>query len=413
LLGTIENCLQRAADFLCRHSEQHGRISNHLAGASLSLGAAAEYFSEPRFKEKSDEIIEQMIGSQSVEGWFPEYEGCDPGYQTLCLYYLARLYRLRADSRLKAALERAVEFLSWFAHPDGTFGGEYGSRRTAIFYPGGLAILACEIPMAGRLLSFMLDSLTDGRTVSLDDVDTPNIAPLLENYLTVLDVGTVDPKEEGTPLPCRSDAARRDFSEAGIYIRGTPRYFALFGASNGGVIKVFDRNRKKAIYNDGGYVGQTSLGEYITTQLTDVGRPCKLTENTIRVETAFYSLPRSSPTPATFVLLRLLNLTIMRSIRLGNYIKKFLVVLLITQKRSKSLKLTRTLEFGPETIRMTDRISGRLRLRWIEHGRPFVAIHMASAQYFEGAAGTTVWNPRRVNVGVLNRAGEVEHQVTI
>jgi hypothetical protein len=412
-LDTIEACLQRAANFLCLHSEHHGRISNHLAGAALSLRAAAEYFNEPRYKDKSNEIIEQMIASQSVEGWFPEYEGCDPGYQTLCLYYLAQLYRLHSDSRLRAGLERAVEFLSWFAHPDGTFGGEYGSRRTAIFYPGGGAILAREMPMAGRLIEFMLDSIMNGRTVSLDDVDTPNIAPLLENYFTVLDVGTIYPKEESTPLPCQSDAASRDFAEAGIYIRGTSRYYSLFGVSNGGVIKVFDRKQKKAICNDGGYVGQTSTGDYITTQLTKLDRPCEPTENKIRMETDFYSLPRSAPTPASFVLLRLLNLTIMRSIHLGNAIKKLLVALLITKKRSKSLKLTRTLEFGPETIRMTDRISGRLRLRWIEHGRPFVAIHMASARYFEGAAGISGWNSQLVDVDTLHRIGEVEEEVAL
>ena len=102
------------------------------------------------------------MASQSGEGWFPEYEGSDPGYQTLCLYYLAKIYHLHPDSQLKTALERAVEFLSWFAHPDGTFGGEYGSRRTAIFYPGGLAILSREIPLAGRLVRFMLDSIAAG-----------------------------------------------------------------------------------------------------------------------------------------------------------------------------------------------------------------------------------------------------------
>ena len=47
----IENCLQRAAGFLCHHEEQHGCISNHLAGAALSLRTAGDYFDEPRYRK--------------------------------------------------------------------------------------------------------------------------------------------------------------------------------------------------------------------------------------------------------------------------------------------------------------------------------------------------------------------------
>jgi hypothetical protein len=413
-LSTIEKCLQRAADFLCRHDEQHGRISNHLAGAALSLRTAGDYFSEPRYKKRSDEVIAQILASQSTEGWFPEYEGSDPGYQTLCLYYLAKIYLFQPDHQLKTALARAVEFLSWFAHPDGTFGGEYGSRRTAIFYPGGLAILSQKIPAAGTLVRFMVDSIAAGHTVTLNDIDTANIAPVLENYMVVLDAGEVTKTDEGNiPLPCQGTTAKRDFAEAGIYMRKTDRYYAIFGASNGGVLKVFDCQQKKAIWNDGGYVGQTSAGEYITTQVTDLGRACRLTENDICVETAFCWLPRSSPTPAAFLLLRLMNLTVMRSIRLGNYIKKLLVDLLISAKRKAPLNLSRTVHFGEEAITVIDKVRGRLPMRWIEFGRPFVAIHMASARYFEGATGTATWRPQHLDIGVLHNSGEVKNQVEI
>ena len=412
-LGTIESCLQRGADFLCRHDEQHGRITNHLAGAALSLRKTGDYFGVPRYKKRSDELVERVMASQSAEGWFPEYEGSDPGYQTLCLYYLARIYHLQPDSQLKTTLERAVEFLSWFAHPDGTFGGEYGSRRTAIFYPGGLALLAREIPLAGSLFHFMAGAIVKGLTVTLNDVDVVNVAPVLENYIAVLDVGAVKQEEGNIPLPCQRAMAKRDFAEAGIYVRKTGRYYALFGTSNGGVLKVFDCRQKNAIWNDSGYVGQTSAGDYITTQVTDLDRPCKLGENDVCVETAFFSLSRSSPTPGAFVLLRLMNLTLMRSIRVGNYIKKQLVNLLIRAKRQTPLNLSRTVQFGEEKIIVTDRIKGCLPMRWIECGRPFVAIHMASARYFEGAAGTAAWKPRRVDVDALNRYGNLEHRFEI
>jgi hypothetical protein len=406
--GKIEGCLRRSAEFLCNHDERHGRISNHSAGAALSLFHCSDQFGDPRYQQRAWWLLEGLLEDQSKEGWFPEYGGADPGYQTLCLHYLAGIYRLRPDNRLREALGRAVEFLSWFAHPDGTFGGEYGSRRTAIFYPGGLAVLASEIPLAGSLVCFMVDSIGQGRTVTLNDVDTANIAPVLENYLAVLDAGMPDPAEENPLLPCRFDDTKRDFAKAGIFVRGTPRYYALLGVSNGGVLKVFDRREKKAIWNDSGYAGETTAGEFVTTQVTDLNRPFRLMDQEIRLETDFCSLPRSSPTPLLFLILRLMNLTLMRSIRLGNWIKKRLVRFVMNKKRIVPLKLTRTVKFGIKTVTLTDRIHGPLHLRWLEYGRPFVAIHMASARYYEGAAAAAVWVPRRIDVIALHRSGELE-----
>jgi hypothetical protein len=108
-----------------------------------------------------------------------------------------------------------------------------------------------------------------------------------------------------------------------------------------------------------------------------------------------------------------MNLTVMRSIRLGNYIKKLLVDLLISAKRKAPLNLSRTVHFGEEAITVIDKVRGRLPMRWIEFGRPFVAIHMASARYFEGATGTATWRPQHLDIGVLHNSGEVKNQVEI
>jgi len=226
-------------------------------------------------------------------------------------------------------------------------------------------------------------------------------------------VGIPDLLEDSPFLPCWTDDGKRNFVEAGIFVRGTPRYYALFGASNGGVLKVFDRRKRRAIWNDSGYVGETSTGKFVTTQVTDQGQLSRLTDEEISSETDFCLLSHPSPSPILFLMLRLMNLTFMRSIRLGNWIKKRLVQFLMNKKRSLPLKLTRTVKFGVKTVTVVDRIQGSLQLRWLEYGRPFVAIHMASARYFEGTAGASAWLPRRIDVIALHRSGEFECQVEI
>ena len=85
---------------------------------------------------KADLLLERILKNQSSEGWFSEYEGADPGYQSLCTHYLADVHLIRRDLGLLQPLTSSIRFLWHFANPDGSFGGHYGSR----IYPFLLSI---------------------------------------------------------------------------------------------------------------------------------------------------------------------------------------------------------------------------------------------------------------------------------
>ncbi len=384
---TIEICLTQAANFLCRYYEQHGHIANHLAGAALSLLVAARYFNEGRFEQQATILLARILSHQSIEGWFLEYEGADPGYQTLCLYYLAQFQQISPTPTLEKALVRALEFIKWFVHPDGTFGGLYGSRRTAIFYPGGLALLSQKYPMAWAIYEAMGTALAAGQTTTLSTIDIGNLAPLLSNYVCALDVELPLSAPNGPSLPKDLSPVSQDFPEAGLHIRGTPNYYAIFGSSNGGTLKIFDKNKACLKWDDGGYGGQLANGTYLTTQITHHQRQTEITGTSIAVETSLYHMPRAIPSPARFIALRLLNLTVMRNIHLGNWLKRYLVRLLISSKRATSLRLKRKLTFETNHIIVEDILynPAQLSLRRLEFGRSFNGIHMASAGYYEGS----------------------------
>jgi hypothetical protein len=151
------------------------------------------------------------------------------------------------------------------------------------------------------------------------------------------------------------------------------------------VLKIYDRNTRSLLWNDGGYVGALGNRLLITTQITDKSRPYSVEKDLIAFDTPFYRMPRSQPTPFLFLVLRLLNLTVMRSIFLGNLIKGLLAGLLIRGKNKFPLFLHREVRYEPERVTIRDvlTLAKPADLRWLEYGRPFVGIHMASARYFE------------------------------
>lgn len=412
----VETMLKRAAAFLCGHNETHGVISNHLAGAVLSLYEATELFSEPKYAAEANALLTDILNHQSSEGWFMEYDGADPGYQTLCMYYLAQVHRIcPSDERLLPALQRSVEFLSFFIHPDGTFGGEYGSRRTAVYYPGGLSLLSPEIDVARSMTCFMQDSILDGRTLNPTHVDIGNLAPLLSNYALLLEAG-IENGDVLRKLPCQATEIIQDFPQAGLHIRSTARYYAVFGSSNGGVLKVFGMPDKNLLWNDAGYIGELVNGKFITTQMTDTNRVYNISAQEISLQVPFYDMPRSLPGPFQFILLRILNVTIMRNIFLGNLAKSLLVKLLIRSRSRTPLSLTRKIFFRQDQVEVQDeiRMSRPVRLKRLEYARPFVSIHMASAGYFENfETASSLLKGVEVPVNELMSNGVLERRVVV
>ena len=408
-----ERLSEKAAEFLCRHGEAHGFISNHLAGAALGLYRAAVLFDNPRFARRADDMIHAVLQKQSPEGWFLEYDGADPGYQTLCVYYLALVARLRGSSELDASLQRAVGFLSWFMHPDGSYGGEYGSRRTAICYPGGLALLAQTSELASRMTVGVVRAIADGKTVSLADVDFGNHAPLLSNYTLLLDSFAARVPAAAALLPYERDDATADFREAGLYARASRHSYTVIGGSNGGVVKVFDKSTGRLLLDDCGYVASTERG-LASTQSTDLKRRVERDERSITLRADFSYMGHTLPTPALFLVLRVLNLTVMRSTALGNLIKRYLVRMLIRNKLKAPLTLTRAISFDEAAVVIRDEVSVApgTRVTRLERGRRFVAIHMASARYF-GGQPPALYDGGAVDIAPLAAGGTIRVDTTV
>ncbi len=144
------------------HHEESGRLTNHHALIVLCLELAGRLLQTEEWAESKTKRLRKVLQWQHSEGWFPEYEGCDPGYHTMTLSCLARLHELEPDERLKQAIERAVSLASEFIHPDGSYAGEYASRNTYNFFPHGFELAGKWLPEALEISDRFLTGLRAG-----------------------------------------------------------------------------------------------------------------------------------------------------------------------------------------------------------------------------------------------------------
>ncbi|MFN7918096.1 MAG: hypothetical protein U0Q55_22315 [Vicinamibacterales bacterium] len=379
----ILDTFQRAAAFLCRQDETHGVIANHVAGSILALLRAESLLQDGASGARADRLLQHLLDSQSREGWFPEYDGCDPGYLSLCVYYLAQVRTLRPSARLTEALTRAVTFLSHFIHPDGTFGGVYGSRRTAVYYPGGVAMLSAELPLAARMTTVMLRAADSRRLLGPGQPDAGNAVPVLASYQLALqhaqdDAGTIP---DASLLPFER-GGRADFPEAGLYVRSSSAVWAVVGTANGGTVSAWDRRTARRVCDDGGWVAESGSQRW-TTQST-AAHPVEATDDSVQVTSGFRRMQQRIPTVPTMTALRLAG-ALLRWPAIGERVKRLLVHLLLRVGKPVEATVQRTVIISDRGIDVHDVLSGS-RSFWapltrLSCGRPFSAIHMASAGY--------------------------------
>ncbi|MEI6899547.1 MAG: hypothetical protein WCL00_06700, partial [Bacteroidota bacterium] len=299
--SSILELLKRMGSYLLKNDEKHGIISNHILGAGAALELLSHIFNKHEYHDKALEYVYRIIKMQNKEGWFNEYGGADPGYQTLGIYYLANFYQYCKDEKVLLSLKNAVDFVSYFIQPDGSFGGEYGSRSTEIFYMGGFALMRNAIPVCNDILNFMLKSSAENKTVTLYDIDQWNLAPLLNNYLLVSNyqVG------EEYDLPLNKNFLK-EFKESGLIVYSSQNTYMVICVSKGGMIKVFDKMLQELVLNDCGYIGSYQ-GKTITSQVTSVNS-YDLKNNTLVIDCPLYSISQPIPSPYIFVAIRVYSL---------------------------------------------------------------------------------------------------------
>lgn len=221
----------RRADWLAAQRD-HGRDSTPLALAALSLEKAGHLLGTDRWEQATTERIERLLRLQDEEGWFPERKGADPGCDTFVLGLLAQLHLLAPSHALRVALTSGIAFAAEFLHPDGSFGGEYGSVGTPSLFPHGFEIAGQWLPGALAVDDQFLPGLL--RAPDARDGDRRLLTRRCWSYLLAWQNWVA-----ARPAPAPRATGRRYFKNAGLLIDrrdGCELYVAL---NRGGVFKLW------------------------------------------------------------------------------------------------------------------------------------------------------------------------------
>jgi hypothetical protein len=367
--------------FLHKQDEGHGIISNHLAVAVLALvlwGKVSGEDCDPRAKM----FLDRILTHRSEEGWFREYDGADPGYQSWLMSSLTAVHRLRPEWGLGAALHNGMDFLSYFAHPNGSYGGIYGSRMTRFSFPAAFEALSFEHGSAHALAQFFRANLPSHNLVTLDAIDAHNLVPLFNDYVwAAVERARSDKRASVTPLPAESGTLRHHFKGAGLLIDGSAQHYTVMALFKGGALLHF-RDGKLA-REDAGTICVKDRAPVLTSQFMNSETFIDVTADTVTLKSALRPVTRQLPSPFRFIILRCLSLSVFRSITLGNLTKRLLAALLVTGLPKAKGRVIRRITLGAD-LQVDD--DTQAPAGYTPATAPtFRAIHMASQGYWQAS----------------------------
>jgi len=384
--------VQPLIEYLQQADETHALISNHLATAVAALARWHNFTGDPAAEQRAEEVLTRILHHQSQEGWFLEYEGADPGYQSLCTYYLADVHKLRPAWNLQRPLQKSLSFLSYFAHPDGSFGGLYGSRCTRFYYPAGPLALLSEIPEAIALSRFMVRSIAQNRVVTLTAIDEPNLIPMFNAYCWAATLAknslnqTSDKLDDKVllnhnTLPAEQQQRKRHyFPEAGILVDRGKEHYSIIATHKGGVVYHFKGSKLHLL--NAGVVVRDARGCLGSSQAYQKKNQVTWDENRLSLETPIVQMPKTLPRPWQFLILRILSLTLFRFKFSREWVKQQLVRQLITNAKPWPIRNRRTIRLGQD-LTVSDELTQEAGFHMQVTPGPFVSIHMASQGYWQ------------------------------
>lgn len=376
--------IERAGNFILDRQEKYGVVSNHQALFALTFDQMWRRTGDSRYRRQAEESIATVLHHASPEGWFLEYNGADPGYQTQCLHYLARLLDLGYDVLDVPVREAVIRFMPCFFHPDGSVGGHYGARGAMLCFPGGLATLAPRYPEARAMLAAAAEGWRGGACPVPAALDFPNAVRLAVNFLEAArTLGAQDtwPRDE-TTLPWQRDNAWIHFREAGLTAIATPTYYAVAATHKGGAVKLFDKATRSLIIDDSGYFAAVDGVPAATLMQSAADAEVDEAGRRVFVTAPFFRMRLSALTPLTQAALLLLGMTIFRLGACREAFKRFLVRHLITAFRPTAASCSRALLFEDGRVLIRDRMNaGGAAITYLNAPRRVIVIHAASTGY--------------------------------
>lgn len=365
--------LKRAGEFLISHDDFSA--CNQVAGSVISLYNIYLLTFEEKCKKGALLKLKKLERIQKEEGWFPEYQGPDIGYLSLTIDYLSKYYEKTKDEKAKNMINKALEFLVYFSHPDLSFGGEYASRNTKYIIPSGIEYSARWNDSARRILFSLRRAILEEKSIGPFNLD--------DRYLAYIGYTYIQAHENFYDGELRKPLYEEEFSkffpESGIFIESNKNFYVVGNLRKQGALRIDFKNSNLSLKDSGPnvYIKEKIYSPFLNPQ-------SKIFSNgRYFVEGNLLKIPFNIMTPFKNLLLRIFQMTFGRNKRISFLVKNILRGMLISYKKESKINFKRKIQIMEDKIIIEDEINSPFNIDKVIIGIENPYIFIPSSRYFQ------------------------------
>lgn len=262
----LEIVIEKSANYLIKNKAECDPLANHHAMACLGVWETYNIFQYEKFKTGFHSLWPGFLSFHNhEEGWSSEFDGIDPGFLSDTISFLAKIYKTNPDRQIRKVIKESIEFSSYFAFPNGFYSGSLGSSNALHFSPHGFEIMGKEIAIAQSIAEKMLRGIPRNKLVTPGIIPGKNLSYLVSEFLNAF-IDYAPRKEKLEYLPYEALPSTYYFKYSKIFSCIKNNSFVLCNLAKGGVIKAFNTENGKLLFNDCGIIGKLNNGKVVTSQ---------------------------------------------------------------------------------------------------------------------------------------------------
>ena len=377
----IANAYRKLIEYSLKEEEKYGVICNHLAHYAYEYLLAFTFFQDKRYYNKAIANIEKINEHTNPEGWHREYMGGDPGYQTRTLRYLTKcLSFLNGEDRemCEELCSKSITFLDHAILPDGTLYSMFGSRNTSIIYPSGIEYMANHFPDEyGNVALRVRRSINNSKAILPLHLEFDNFIRLFDDFLDAQIYYNEKPN-----INCKQAVDNSFYLDNfGLKKIINAQYSIYIHLKFGGVLAIYEG--EKLVYKDSGFLIEDLKERHFGTRnVFDLSRIVTNEKESIIIKTKLFKSIHDNLTPLKMIVLRILNISLLRVKFFSDIFRGFLVKKMITGKQLKSYGYaTRKISLTVHDVLIEDIVQLKFIPKRIFRTKFLNLFHMASSRY--------------------------------
>lgn len=370
----LKHAIIKSCKWLLKHPEKeaYNQEAACLAGITMASKIPGVYVDEKALEQR----ISSFFNAQSDEGWFPEYGGPDLGYLSVTIDCLWDYYDITGDIKALEAINKAIDFISYFVSGNGETPVMTNSRNTDYLVPYGIARSAEKNPVAHQIIHKILHGIDNPGHFLYRTDDRYACHYIFQSFFRSLPFLKDKFINEKSNLPAENKSERW-FKESGLYVRHHDAASIFISLKKGGIISIYDKQGIKQV--DYGWRSRSGKAKVAVTHWQDESYTFSFNEKETKLviygEMTVHGW--MEPTPFKHIILRV------TSFIFGNRLIPILKRMMIFGTKRSGIDFNRVIDFSEGEVHILDEFRNKTGQNIVLTPAPHYSLrHVSSAGRF-------------------------------